>query len=172
MSLYKVLSVLLGYPSEETVAHIPVLREALNSSDGEPAEINQVASFLDWYEGHDLLELQRRYVATFDLEPRHSLHLTHHLFGDDNRERGPALIDLRESYRAWGVQATEEELPDYLPLMLEFCSLLDGEEARLFLAGTGKVLSVLADNLEASESPWSVLVRVAAERACLRQATA
>ena len=83
------------------------------------------------------------YVQTFDMTPEHDLHLTHHLFGDD-RGRGPALIDLSEHYKGMGLELEKGEIPDYLPLILEFVSTLDEMQARVFLGDAAKVLKVLA----------------------------
>lgn len=166
MRIYKLLSLLLEYPDEEIKENLPALRSALSKSDLPREEVEPLAHFLDWLENTDLLELQRRYVDTFDLDARHSLHLTHHLFGDD-KNRGPALIDMAEYYRCWGVEAIEGELPDYLPLMLEFAATLEAEEARIFLSHVHKVLETLAANLEESTSPWAPLVRIVVRQGCL-----
>lgn len=170
MSIYKLLSVLLDYPHEEGKEHLPTLRAALATVALESDEAAVVARFLDWMETTDWLEIQQRYVATFDLDARYSLHITHHLMGDD-KNRGPALIDMAEYYRSWGVEPVAGELPDYLPLMLEFCSTLEAEEARIFLSHVHKVLVILVANLEESGSPWAPLVRLVANRGALaRQA--
>ena len=79
------------------------------------AEKESLLKLIDHLSNTPLIDLQESYVKTFDLTPEHSLHLTHHLFGDDNdRNRGPALIDLGELYKDYGIQTTTNELPDYL----------------------------------------------------------
>jgi nitrate reductase delta subunit len=110
-------------------------------------------------------------VRTFDLTPEHALHLTHHLFGDD-KNRGPALIDLTEYYKQFGLEIAaneggSNELPDYLPLVLEFTSQLDDEEGRMFLSQWTKVLNQLATNLEKAESHYAPLVRLVEQRSRL-----
>lgn len=170
MRIYKLLSVLLDYPRDELVEHIPALRAALDEGGLDREEAKVIARFLDWLESNDLLEVQRQYVDTFDLKAEHSLHLTHHLFADD-KNRGPALIDMAEYYRSWGLEPVEGELPDYLPLMLEFGSTLEADEARIFLSHVHKLLAVLAANLEQSGSPWAPLARIAeGHGALVRQA--
>jgi nitrate reductase delta subunit len=115
-----------------------------------------------------LTELQANYVKTFDLTPEHSLHLTHHLFGDDNdKNRGPALIDLGELYKDYGMKLMTNELPDYLPLILEFAALLDNSESTVFLADANKVLTVLTNNLTKANSPYAPLLSVIKSRATL-----
>lgn len=169
MNALKLISMLLDYPGEDLQAWLaahPAGQPTLDAlkqldtehcfSDGERAE---VAAFIDRQRVTEPGELESEYVQTFDMTPEHSLHLTHHIFGDD-RGRGPALIDLSEYYKSYGLQNVEGELPDYLPLMLEFAAQLDADEARVFLADTGKVLGVLADNLAKAGSAYAPLVRI------------
>lgn len=171
MQLYKLLSYLLDYPAEELYEHLSELRSLAAEAASDAQEKAALDGFLDFVAGIDALELQRQYVETFDLKAQHSLHLTHHLLGDD-KNRGPALIDLGEYYKAWGMESIDGELPDYLPLMFEFAATLEEEEARMFLSGIGKVLTILAGNLEKSDSPWAPLVRIGERRALLVQAAA
>jgi nitrate reductase molybdenum cofactor assembly chaperone NarJ/NarW len=171
MQLYKLLSYLLDYPDESWKPNLAVLREIVTGEALEADEQAALETFLDYIERTETLELQRFYVETFDLKAQHSLHLTHHLLGDD-KNRGPALIDLGEYYKAWGLDAIDGELPDYLPLMLEFAGNLEEEEARIFLAQIGKVLTILAGNLESAASPWAPLVRIAEKRALLTRVAA
>ena len=171
MRLYQLLSYLLDYPQDEWQEYLPELRKLITEESLDEAEQSALKGFLDYIEQTDVLEIQRVYVETFDLKAQHSLHLTHHLLGDD-KNRGPALIDLGEYYKAWGLDAIEGELPDYLPLMLEFAAGLEEDEASVFLAQIGKVLTILADNLEEGESAWAPLVRIAEKRALLSRMAA
>lgn len=172
MKIYKLLSVLLEYPDRELVDHLTEIRQALDESlDVEKAEAATVHKFLDHLEASDLTQLQADYVQTFDLTAEHSLHLTHHLFGDD-KNRGPALIDLGELYKDYGVEVAANELPDYLPLILEFTAYLEDSEARMFLSDGIKVLSVLATNLEKAKSPYAGLLRIVEGRGNLTRLAA
>ncbi len=169
MNTLKLISLLLDYPGDDLGALL-VATDGPQTSLGEvrrhdarhlldESERAQLAAFIDRQRGRTRSELESEYVQTFDMTPEHSLHLTHHIFGDD-RGRGPALIDLSEYYKSYGLQNVEGELPDYLPLMLEFASQLEVDEARVFLADTSKVLGVLADNLDKAASPYAPLVRM------------
>lgn len=164
MLLYKITSALLEYPNQDLKSAIPEISEMMQNdliiSDEERSTLQK---FMQWLEGMDVTALQQSYVQTFDMTPEHSLHLTHHLFGDD-RGRGPALIDLTEYYKEFGMQADVKELPDYLPLILEFASTLEEIEAKVFLGQTVKVLTQLAANLETAESPYAPLVRIIEKR--------
>lgn len=164
MLLYKITSALLEYPDQDLKSAIPEIAELMESDSViSDEERGILMKFMQWLEGMDITDLQAGYVTTFDMTPDHSLHLTHHLFGDD-RGRGPALIDLSEYYREYGLEADPKELPDYLPMILEFASTLEEIEARVFLGQTVKVLTQLAANLETAESPYAPLVRMIEKR--------
>lgn len=172
---YKLLSKLLDYPSEELVAALPNLQNTLRQGF-EAAEWLVLERFMRNLASQDLTEAQGAYVQTFDLTPEHALHLTHHLFGDD-KNRGPALIDLTEFYKEYGLEVAandggSNELPDYLPLVLEFASQLGSDEARMFLSQWSKVLNQLASNLEEANSPYAPLVRLVEQRSQLGQPVA
>ena len=173
--LYQLLSKLLDYPHPELVAALPELRALLpRDSDLDPGERRVVAEFIANLETIPVMEAQAAYVQTFDLTPSHSLHLTHHLFGEE-KTRGPALIDLSEFYKEFGFELVDDavnELPDYLPLILEFASQLDVEEARMFLAQWTKVFKQLAGNLEEAGSPYAPLVRLVEQHSQLVKAAA
>lgn len=170
--LYRMLSKLLDYPDEGLAGVLWELRlRARQGTEFETHERPAVETFVDYLESLPLTELQAAYVATFDMVPEHSLHLTHHLFGDD-KNRGPALIDLTEFYKEYGLELAANELPDFLPLVLEFADQLDTEEAHMFLSQWTKVLKQLAANLEEARSPYAPLVRLVEDRAQLVKAAA
>ena len=168
MQIYKLLSVLLEYPEQELIDHLPELsRHVTESHEIDRAEREALNKFIAHLSSQPLTALQQDYVQTFDMTPEHSLHLTHHLFGDD-KNRGPALIDLGELYKDYGVQVQGNELPDYLPLILEFAAQLgDDTEARVFLSDAGKVFKVLTDNLKQAGSPYAALTSIVEGRATL-----
>jgi nitrate reductase molybdenum cofactor assembly chaperone NarJ/NarW len=171
MMLYKITSALLEYPDQELKSALTEITALLDSEEVSKEERSTIKRFIQWLDAQDVTDLQAGYVKTFDMTPEHSLHLTHHLFGDD-RGRGPALIDLTEYYRGFGLEADARELPDYLPLILEFASTLEEIEAKVFLGQTVKVLTQLASNLETAESPYAPLVRMIEKRGQLVPQTA
>lgn len=174
MKIYKILSALLEYPEQELIDNLAEVRAVLDeAADVDADEKAVIRNFMDHLESMSLTEIQKGYVKTFDLTPEHSLHLTHHLFGDDDdRNRGPALIDLSEMFKDYGVKTVSNELPDYLPLFLEFTSYLDSNEATVFLSDVKKVLGILAGNLAKAESPYAPLVSIVESRATLTRLTA
>lgn len=172
INFYKAASLLLEYPSQDLVRHLDVLDEQMAiSGDISHKELLTIRQLLTHMKSIPLTDFQAEYVKTFDLTPEHSLHLTHHLFGDD-KNRGPALIDLTEMYREYGLTLATNELPDYLPLVLEFASQLEDTEARMFLGDAAKVTNVLAANLEKAESAYAPLIRLIENRGGLARLAA
>jgi len=170
MVIYKILARLIDYPTAEMMENLSEVRELVDAdstiANSEKEAINE---FVSWMGEQDLLRIQENYVNTFDMVPEHDLHLTHHIFGDD-RGRGPALVDLSEHYKAAGLEVAEKEIPDFLPLILEYVSTLDDMGARVFLGDAAKVITVLAANLEKAESPYAKLIRIVDNRGHLAQA--
>ncbi len=170
MLIYNIMARLLDYPDSELMENLPGIIDAINQESGiGPKEKEDLLNLISWMNLHDLTGLQSQYVQTFDMVPEHDLHLTHHLFGDD-RGRGPALIDLSEYYKASGLEVEGKEIPDFLPLILEYVSTLDDLQARVFLGDAAKVLKVIGDNLEKAESPYARILRIIENRGHLAQA--
>ena len=170
MRIYRIFARLLDYPDAELMESLPEIIQALTDDSSVSArERNSLMGLIGWMQLHDPTGLQAAYVQTFDMTPEHDLHLTHHLFGDD-RARGPALIDLSEHYRGAGLEMEDGEIPDFLPLILEYASTLDEMQARVFLGDAAKVLQILAENLEKAGSPYAKLLRVVTNRGHLAQA--
>lgn len=161
----RILSVLLRYPDEAVQQAAPALADALaldkQLTAGQRAALQPL---IDELATSDLLDLQERYVALFDRGRAVSLHLFEHVHGE-SRDRGQAMVDLRERYEAQGLEITAKELPDYLPLFLEYLSVLPTDRVREELAQPGLILSALADRLEEKRSPYAASMRVLAELA-------
>jgi nitrate reductase molybdenum cofactor assembly chaperone NarJ/NarW len=116
----KLLSVLLAYPDDALLEEVPELRAAAATLPrGERRALEPV---LDALAATPLSELRRGYVETFDFDRRCGLHLTYHVHGD-RRQRGLELVRLKRRYAEAGVPLEGSELPDYLPVVLEFASL-------------------------------------------------
>jgi nitrate reductase delta subunit len=150
------ISLLLQYPGPETGRSARGLAAELEGARGAPAAA--VRAFAAGLEGVPLAELQRRYVETFDFDAGCSLHLTYHLHGDQRR-RGAALIDLKQRYAECGLHLEEGgELPDYLPVVLEFAEIgPPGAGARL-LAELREPLELVRSRLSERGSPYALLL--------------
>ena len=160
MKTFKAISLLLCYPESDWLAALPELESAL----AEEAESNGQAGplmaplFVQLRETK-LIALQESYVATFDRNPSHSLHLFEHIHGE-SRDRGSAMIDLLEEYWKYDFDASSSELPDYVPLFLEFLSLLPDEKALELLGDAVHVIATIGRKLDANGSPYATAFQV------------
>lgn len=151
----RALAALLGYPSAELVAHAGDVRRALRE-DGilsTPA-LSGLEPLLASLECDDLLDLQAAYSELFDRSRKLSLHLFEHVHGD-SRERGQAMIDLGQQYAQSGFLLDTSELPDFVPVFLEYASCLPADEARETLAQPAHVFAALAERLDGRQSPYA-----------------
>jgi nitrate reductase delta subunit len=152
---FKVLSALLDYPTAPLQQAAPQLAAVLRAEQilsGE--QIAALAPLLEQLGGDELIDLQERYVGLFDRTRSYSLHLFEHVHGE-SRDRGQALVDLQAMYAQQGFEIKASELPDYLPLFLEFLSLLPDTEALELLAQPGAVMVALAARLQQRESVYA-----------------
>jgi nitrate reductase delta subunit len=143
-----VLSLALDYPSEEVDAALDAAARA-----PDPA----LAPFWSWREDTPPGERRRRYVETFDLDRRTSLHLTYYVHGD-TRKRGLALLRLKRLYAAAGLPLDADELPDFLPLVLEFAAVAPNGYGATALGEHRLALELLRRQLTELESPWACTV--------------
>jgi len=151
----RVLAALLGYPSAELQAHVVEMRSALREEGVLPAVAAQrLDPLLDRLETMDLLDLQADYSELFDRSRSLSLHLFEHVHGD-SRERGQAMIDLGAQYLEGGFYLETTELPDFVPVFLEFASCLSADEARETIGQPVHVFAALADRLDKRGSPYA-----------------
>ncbi len=159
MLTFKVLAALLHYPDEETVDSLDEMKAALAAERLLPArERRAVEAFMDTLRGQDVMDAQAAYVALFDQSRGLSLHLFEHIHGE-SRDRGQAMVNLIEHYRAAGLEVSANELPDYLPLFLEFLSLQPLPEARRLLSEPIEVIALLRARLEKRDAPYAALLR-------------
>lgn len=156
MKTFKALSALLTYPSRDLQEAIPAIREVLAEGVVSSAGIAAVEPLLASLETGDLYDLQERYVLLFDRSRTLSLNLFEHVHGE-SRDRGGAMVDLLETYRAGGFDLSGSELPDHLPVLLEFLSTRPQVEAREILADAGHILIALAERLARRESVYAAL---------------
>lgn len=168
MQTFRVLSALLCYPSRDLCDALDEMSDLLREEAlVRPHERQSVERFITDLAATDLLDAQERYVALFDRNRSLSLHLYEHVHGD-SRERGEAMVRLATLYKLHGLEVTANELPDYLPLYLEFLSALPERAARSLLGEAAHVIAALADKLEARDSPYASVLR-AVETIALRE---
>lgn len=144
----------LDYPRAELLAGLPAMREALVEQADSPGA-RELVALVDHLGGGELAQLQRTYVDTFDLSRKHALYLSYWTDGD-TRRRGEVLGRFKTAYRRSGaVVDTHGELPDYLPMVLEFASRVDAEAGCALLQEYRASLELLRIALQEKESPYA-----------------
>ncbi len=162
----RVLARLLDYPSDEMLAALPELLDALRQEKALSGErLQELEALIAWMAAQDRFVLQSEYVETFDRGRASSLHLFEHVHGD-SRERGPALVDLAKTYESAGIFFDAKELPDYLPVVLEFASTQPPALAAGFLAEMAHILNAIHSALiKRGVKPWAAAIGAVLELA-------
>jgi nitrate reductase molybdenum cofactor assembly chaperone NarJ/NarW len=153
---YKLCSLLLQYPGDDLLAARAEIEQAVA---GLPHSAGSAAleRFCAWLRATDPLAVAQHYVETLDLDKRSGLYLTFYGEGD-RRERGAALLRLRKLYRAAGLPQEGHELPDYLPVMLEFAAAAPPGHGELVLREHRAALELVRLSLRERESPYAHLL--------------
>ncbi len=160
---FKALSVLLSYPSEglkEAASEIGeiIAKEGILTPDA----VGKIQPLLTDIREMDVYDLQESFVLLFDRSRTLSLNLFEHVHGE-SRDRGPAMVDLLETYRAGGFDLVSTELPDHLPILLEFLAARPMAEAKEMLNDAGHILAALAERLTRRESNYAAVLAGLAE---------
>ena len=159
----RALGYLLSYPDAQLRSVMPQLVDALRSEGALTSErMSEIEAVCQHLAALDPLEVEARYVDNFDRGRQTSLHLFEHVHGD-SRDRGPALIDLLQTYEKAGLQFDAEELPDHLPVVLEFASTQPPEVAKEFLGEMAHILNALFSALIAKGSPYASVIAAVLE---------
>ena len=162
MSIYPVLSALLDYPEQPLVDALDEIEGVLEASTHGAFAVRELAPLIASLRAQSLVESQEVYVATFDRNPRHSLHLFEHVHGE-SRARGQAMVDLLDEYRGFGLDVASNELPDYVPLFLEVLGLIGEDDASALLGEAIHVLAALGNQLARDDSPYAGIFTVLCE---------
>ena len=179
MKALKLIGVLLDYPADTLWQHREELLAACADDGQEPqcregdgwpratgslpaARRRQLADFATGLFDLDPMQAQERWLGMFDRGRSMSLLLFEHIHGE-SRDRGQAMVDLIETYRGNGFELVSKELPDYLPLVLEYLSRRPGDEIRDWLHHTGHILELLAARAAERESPYALLFELLVE---------
>lgn len=157
MKTLKVLSALLSYPTEELVAAGEAMRAVLAREAVLPAaELRALSQLIAELAAGDLMELQERYILLFDRTRALSLHLFEHVHGE-SRDRGQAMVDLIKLYEDGGYSPTVTELPDFLPLFLEYAGTRGPADAIELLGQPAHVFAALRERLRKRSSPYEAV---------------
>ncbi len=157
MLTLKILSLLLSYPEAETLAALDEMAAVVEQENLLPEDHKKsVLALIDSYRGVDLLDSQEAYVALFDRGRFLSLHIFEHVHGE-SRDRGQAMVNLLQMYESHGFEMSTHELPDYVPLFLEFLSQQEQGIAVQLLHDAMPVLSLLGARLTERGSGFSAI---------------
>lgn len=168
MRTLKVISFLLAYPEQHEEGVYLECLAILRSEKWLPAQaIADIEAFIVWRQAQDLLDLQEIYVDLFDRTPSLSLHLFEHVHGD-SRDRGQAMVDMVRLYQEAGLVISVDEMPDYLPLFLEYLSILKSDQIQDQLGGAVNIIAAIAGRLKKRESLYAFLFDALVEAAARR----
>lgn len=157
--LFKSFSVLLSYPTEKMREALPEIAEVVRTSRlVAPRERDALFALIGDIGRGDQLAAEERYVDLFDRGRALSLHLFEHLHGE-SRDRGSAMVELKQLYAAAGYDLTASELPDYLPVVLEYLSLRELPEAREMLADCAHILKSITRSLIGRRSHYAAVLQ-------------
>lgn len=158
LKTYRILSLLMTYPNEEIYSFLPQANAALQEEDLLNAEaIFGVNVFIDFFALKPLTFWQEFYVQLFDYSRSVSLYLFEHVHGD-SKDRGQAMVDLIELYKENGLQINQSELPDFLPVFLEFLALQTSLKSSEYLAEIIDIVGFIYRKLEEKDNPYQYLL--------------
>lgn len=165
----RVLALLLQYPDAQLRGHLQEMRTALHAARIVGRQrLAELDALIDGQLAHSAIDAEADYVQLFDCGRATSLHLFEHVHGD-SRDRGPAMIDLAKTYEAAGLYLAEGELPDYLPVVLQYASTQPPAQARSFLAEMAHIFNAIFNALDKRESRYAsvlgALIEIAGETA-------
>jgi nitrate reductase delta subunit len=157
MKTLKALSALLTYPTRELIEALPDLH-AVVVEEGllDRSQRDGLKALMQWLSRQELLDLESEYVALFDRGRATCLHLFEHVHGE-SRDRGQALVDLKRVYQKAGFHLTDNELPDYLPALLEFLSTRPLAEVKPMLSDCAHILRSIGETLMERDSEYSAV---------------
>ena len=154
----RVFAHLLGYPGKELRADLADMRVVLAEEKAlSTARIAELDALMASLACRPPLDVESEYVEVFDRGRATSLHLFEHVHGD-SRERGPAMIDLAQTFETAGLYLAPGEMPDYLPVVLEFTSTQPPREARAFLAEIAHILNAMFAALQQRGSAYASVI--------------
>jgi nitrate reductase delta subunit len=159
MIVLRALGALLSYPRDEVRQALPEIADVVSTSDLiTPRHRKDLLTLIDELRTGDLLDAEERYVELFDRGRAASLHLFEHLHGE-GRDRGQAMVDLKRLYESAGYELSSTELPDYLPVVLEYLSCRDIRETRELLGDCAHILRRIGESLIARGSSYAAVLQ-------------
>jgi nitrate reductase delta subunit len=152
----RLIAVLLDYPDERLLAARDEVDDVLARLEPS-ARREAIAEFVHWLYETDSFAVAQEYVASFDFSKRTSLHLSYFIYGD-RRQRGMAMVALKQRFAAAGLPLADGALPDFLPAVLEFAALAPGADADAVLAELRGGIEIVRAGLHEAASPYAFLL--------------
>ena len=159
MQILKLIGCLLDYPDQTVVEHRADIDALVKAADIEPTLRDRLLQFIDQRASQDLMQWQSEYDGLFERGRSLALWLFEHVHGE-SRDRGQAMVDLVDQYRQAGLEISQHELPDYLPLFLEFLSTQGRDNAVSWLLDMEHILALLQCRLEKRGSDYALLFQL------------
>ncbi len=166
MMVLKVISRLLDYPTEALFAASAELVEVAKKANVSKKNKDALIEFIESLSKKDLYDAQERYDLLFDRGRSLSLLLFEHVHGE-SRDRGQAMVDLMNVYKSKGFEVNSSQLPDYIPLYLEFLSEQENDYAEEWLGDISHLMTMLSERLIERECDYSVLFDSLIELSCV-----
>jgi nitrate reductase delta subunit len=158
MISFKALGALLDYPTPELQSALDDVEQALAEERAIPGtELEGVRALVDRLRTTDIMDAQEYWIGLFDRSKRLALHLYEHSYGE-SRDRGQAMVNLALTYRMNGFELNAAEMPDYLPLFLEFLSVIPEAHARRYLTDALEIIEALRIRLDERDSIYAALL--------------
>ena len=159
----RALALLLSYPDADMRSKLTDVMSVLSLERAlSPSRISELKNLSEQLQSLDPLEVESRYVETFDRGRSTCLNLFEHVHGD-SRDRGPAMIDLSQTYAQSGLVLDPDELPDHLCVVLEFASTQTEDVAKSFLDEMAHILNSIFSALLKRESPYAAVIAAVLE---------
>ncbi len=157
----KLVSLMLDYPTSDIQALMPSFKEAIDHQYNlDSKSRKRLIDFINHYQQTNLSTWQQEYTQVFDYSPSTSLYLFDHVYGD-SRQRGMAMVNLKMMYEDEGLHLSDSELPDYLPVFLEFLGETQSEtNACNHLAEVKEVVEKIAKSLKEGNSKYAELLEI------------
>ena len=158
MITFKALGALLDYPTPELQIALDEVEQAIVEERALPAgELDGVRALIERLRRSDIMDAQEYWIGLFDRSKRLALHLYEHSYGE-SRDRGQAMVNLALTYRMNGFELNAAEMPDYLPLFLEFLSVIPEVHARRYLTDAVEIIEALRIRLEERDSTYAAVL--------------
>lgn len=155
-TVYSIISYLLQYPSDEIKQSMPVIKETIGEME-HPQLYMHLSSFFHWINDLSEADWEETYIQTFDFGKKTNLYISYDLKGED-KERGTVLLNLKQAYQAGGFKVDCDELPDYLPMMLEFCAHADPEDRRAMITTYLPQINGIREGLVEAQSGYTFIL--------------